>query len=318
MNSVETNFGTIHSSHALMASNFVSLPVMNQLGTLPQFLIIGAQKCGTSWLHAGLREHPQVFMPEDKDNEIDFCKAEELAILQQRLAQQNTGQKAGDACAAWFWTRRGNDPITGQYRNIVDDIADVLGTDIKLILLVRNPVHRSISGYLHHIRHRTLDPNVGILASDPALGIVTLSRYGYHLQNWLQRFSAENMLILPAPAEADTGAIFHAVLQFLQLNQTSQTMATDRHVLPGLAKVHQHDGIWVRLDDACMQDVSWRQSVPIKLIDHVLHARLISREEIDMLTASLAEDTHWFLEQIRQHGWWHDAYAVWNQASHRH
>ena len=39
---------------------------------LPDFLVIGAQKAGTSWLHHHLRLHPGVFLPEAKDQGY-FC-----------------------------------------------------------------------------------------------------------------------------------------------------------------------------------------------------------------------------------------------------
>ncbi|MBU1189394.1 MAG: sulfotransferase domain-containing protein [Gammaproteobacteria bacterium] len=286
---------------------------MHRAYSLPQFLIIGAQKCGTSWLHACLRQHPQVYLPADKDQEIDFRQRSQLAKLQQRLSGRSPEQLPGDACAAWFWTQRGSDPSTGQPRNIVDDIADVLGTDIRLILLVRNPVQRAISGYLHHVRHRSLDPNIGILDASPSLGITDLSRYGLHLHNWLQRFPADSLTVLPAPSEAATDGIFNAVLTFLQLPACDQKLNIDEQVMPGLCNVMQADGLWVRLDEACFQHVRWEPSVPIRELAHQPHVRLISSEEIKALTESLSKDTRWFLKQTCEHGWWHDAFALWTQ-----
>ncbi len=45
---------------------------MQRLGVLrprhlPAFLGIGAQKSGTTWLHARLREHPSIYLPEEKE-----------------------------------------------------------------------------------------------------------------------------------------------------------------------------------------------------------------------------------------------------------
>ncbi len=34
---------------------------------LPNFLIIGAQKSGTTWLWNEIRQHPDIFMPEHKE-----------------------------------------------------------------------------------------------------------------------------------------------------------------------------------------------------------------------------------------------------------
>jgi len=288
---------------------------MKRAENLPQFLIIGAQKCGTSWLHACLRDHPRVFMPADKDNEIDFRQAHQLAVLQQRLAGRSENQIAGDACAAWFWTRRGRDTVTGRQRNIVNEITDALGTDIKAILLVRDPVQRAMSGYLHHIQHASLDPGIPILDASPDLGILELSRYGDHLHNWLQLVADENMIVLPAPAEADTDEIFQSVLEFLRLDRSARMSATDRHVMPGLAKVLQEDGLWVRLDQKLMSDIHRKRKVAIKQIGEVSYARLISREEINTVSTILAEDTERFLKQVRAHGCWHSAYAAWTASS---
>lgn len=35
--------------------------------TLPDFLCIGSQRAGTTWLHECLREHPDLFLPEQKE-----------------------------------------------------------------------------------------------------------------------------------------------------------------------------------------------------------------------------------------------------------
>jgi len=40
------------------------------MSTIPTFLVVGAAKTGTSWLHQCIREHPNVFVPELK--EINF------------------------------------------------------------------------------------------------------------------------------------------------------------------------------------------------------------------------------------------------------
>lgn len=34
---------------------------------LPNFLVIGARRAGTTWVHRNLSQHPQVFMPVQKE-----------------------------------------------------------------------------------------------------------------------------------------------------------------------------------------------------------------------------------------------------------
>lgn len=38
-----------------------------KLETFPDFLVIGAQKAGTTWLYHNLRTHPQIWMPKEKE-----------------------------------------------------------------------------------------------------------------------------------------------------------------------------------------------------------------------------------------------------------
>ena len=72
----------------------------------PDFLIVGAQKCGTTWLHHHLRMIPQVFMPQDKDAPLFFNDAQEAETYCRRFDTALPGQLIGDACAGFFWTRQ--------------------------------------------------------------------------------------------------------------------------------------------------------------------------------------------------------------------
>jgi len=47
-----------------------STPNTDRQETRPGFLVIGAQKCGTSWLHRHLSAHPDLWMPPGKELEF--------------------------------------------------------------------------------------------------------------------------------------------------------------------------------------------------------------------------------------------------------
>jgi hypothetical protein len=38
----------------------------------PNFIVIGAQKSGTTWLYRNLRQHPDIFMPPEQHKELFF------------------------------------------------------------------------------------------------------------------------------------------------------------------------------------------------------------------------------------------------------
>jgi hypothetical protein len=112
------------------------------MGALPNVLIIGSMKCGTSSLHHYLDSHPDVQMSANK--EVNF------------FWRQTAWEKGRDWYRGWF---DGSVPIRGESSvNYTKDpkAARVCARrmrkvvpDAKLIYLVRDPVERSISHYLH-------------------------------------------------------------------------------------------------------------------------------------------------------------------------
>ena len=153
---------------------------------LPTFLVIGAQKCGTSSLHEYLALHPEIEMPATT-KELDFFLAD------------------GDPDAyAANW--RGDTDIRGEaspnYTNHpfhagVPARAAKLVPGAGLVFLVRDPIQRVVSHYVHrratHFERRSL-PDV--LADLPDNGIVHRSRYMWQLDRWLEHYPAEKVLVV--------------------------------------------------------------------------------------------------------------------------
>ena len=102
--------------------------------TLPSFLGIGAQKSGTTWLHARLREHPSLFLPAEKElHYFDWNFHRPLHGYARRFAD------AGDRLPG---------EITPGYGMLSPDrisfVARVL-PGVRLIYLMRDPVERAWS-----------------------------------------------------------------------------------------------------------------------------------------------------------------------------
>ena len=64
----------------------------------PDFLIIGAQKAGTTWLHRNLQAHPKIWMPKEKELHYFDEKIKLEGGLWSRLR--------GDRPADWRWRRQ--------------------------------------------------------------------------------------------------------------------------------------------------------------------------------------------------------------------
>lgn len=179
-----------------------STPNTDRQETRPGFLVIGAQKCGTSWLHRHLSAHPDLWMPPGKELEF-FSYTPHLAdpgLDAYHAAFAPAGDRlAGEATASYFWT--GSDSPwcrlpAGFEPDIPASVRRHLDPQLKLIVSLRDPVERALSAWAHYVAHRELDPELGFRDAAPYGGIVDMGFYGRHLARWRAHFPARQMLVL--------------------------------------------------------------------------------------------------------------------------
>lgn len=257
----------------------------------PNFLIIGAQKSGTSWLHHQLRQHPGIFMPPDKDAPFFFNNEQETVNFLKRFKLAPHGSLIGDANASYFWTRNSGPYPDVFNKDISFAIRQYLGDKLKLIVMLKHPVQRSISAYLHHIAHASVSINSTILEAPRELGIVSLSRYRQHLEHWLQDCPSSQLLILPAPDASNTDFILNRVCEFLAIENTGFSPNVHEVIFQGLKRKQRDDGVWAALLE-CVKTYDARTAeLPLMEIDGEKYVRLIQRSEIEILENMLAADS---------------------------
>ena len=112
------------------------------MNKLPHFVIIGAGKSASTWLHFALRQHPSIFMPEDEIPffEDPYYDASDLTPLHAALDQAPTGATIGIKRPNYLCTPECAPRLAKHLR------------DARLIAILRNPVDRAISQYYHLIR----------------------------------------------------------------------------------------------------------------------------------------------------------------------
>ena len=122
---------------------------------LPNFLIVGAAKCGTSSLHNYLNQHPDVFMPSYNEKGM---KVKEPRFLIKDLVKDRLHN------GVWSWREYQslfddvkNEKTIGEatvlylyyYKLAIKNIKLYLGDDVKIIIMLRNPTERAFSAYNH-------------------------------------------------------------------------------------------------------------------------------------------------------------------------
>lgn len=151
------------------------------------FLGIGAQKAGTTWLYENLKRHPDIAFPAGK--EVHFWD------MRQHLGQD------------WYLSHfednaRINGEITPAYSFLpVRTIEKIhaLNPDIKLVYLIRNPIDRAWSAALMALKRAemTIDEASDQWFIDHFYSKGSLARGDYKrcILNWLAVFPLEQLLI---------------------------------------------------------------------------------------------------------------------------
>ena len=206
---------------------------------LPDFLIIGAQKCGTTSLYSHLSQHPSVGTAFEKevryfndhfDKGVEWYKAHFPTLrTRDRIARQTGGR---------FITGEGEPsylPNPAAPQRVKD-----LVPEVRLIVMLRDPVQRAYSHYQHRFtRNREQRTFEQVCAADkealkdgwhnlPTGDLIRLghAHYSYlprgfyyeQLKTWSGVFPRDRFHIVSAEDFfADTQAVYDDVLAFLDL-----------------------------------------------------------------------------------------------------
>lgn len=150
------------------------------------FMIIGAQKCGTTSLASQLAAHPEIcFCKEKEPGYFHKTEAWEEGLEQYHsLYSPLPGQLCGEAST--YYT------FYPEYRETHNRLFEY-NPALKLIYVMRQPVERVISHYTHN-RVREIDTRPPEIAVFSDASYVNYSRYGVQLRPYLELFDPANVL----------------------------------------------------------------------------------------------------------------------------
>lgn len=163
----------------------------------PNFLIIGAQKAGSTWLYDMLGKHEKIFLPKRVEllffNRRDCEEPDAIKSYLENFSDAMDGQDwVGEKTPGYFWSNRAgifaNQPPVGHNPHIPQSVARILGRDLRLFVSLRHPVARAISGYGHHGSRGRIKPSEFLSDNIARLGIGDLGFYDKHLEAWEEVF----------------------------------------------------------------------------------------------------------------------------------
>lgn len=191
------------------------------------FLIIGAQKAGTTSLWQYLRPHPRLYLPSMKEAAFFFVSGspDELAQFSRKLfAEAPADALLGKVTPNY---------MIGESDIDVETVAKRIAStapDVRLIALLRDPIERAVSNYTMAFRRRqekrSLDAALSELDPEelagarrrpsPTNSYIVAGEYGRTLEIYRTFFSAEQLLVVFTEDLArDPGVVLDSVLCFL-------------------------------------------------------------------------------------------------------
>lgn len=179
----------------------------DSLSRLPDFIIGGAPKCGTTSLHFILDQHPDVGMPEAEIHYFDaddpIAHPDFLSVSGGRLDWFDVRPSAGEN-RKWYASRFapfegatmvGEDSTTYLFSEAAPERINAMLPEVKTIFLLRDPVRRAYSQYWHLIRSARLSCSFEKALSLHS-SIILGSTYAPHLRRYLDALGSERVMIL--------------------------------------------------------------------------------------------------------------------------
>ncbi|NJK67458.1 MAG: tetratricopeptide repeat protein [Microcoleus sp. CSU_2_2] len=208
----------------IVSKNTGKMPVLQNTVKIPNFIIIGSQRCGTTSLYTYLAQHPQILTPIKK--EMDFFSWHFHRGIDWYLAHFPPIPQGEN-----FFTFEAS-PSYFDYREAPERLYSAF-PQVKLIVLLRNPVDRAISHFYRlsslNWEHRSFDRAISdeverlnqnpeyIIGGEPG-NYLARGRYVEFIENWLALFPRKQLLILKSEDfYAGAAETVQQVLEFLDL-----------------------------------------------------------------------------------------------------
>ena len=194
------------------------------------FFIVGTAKSGTTTLFETLRKHPGIFIPRRKECRYFSCLpvnfsgraprssnyvVQSLEEYRKLFKGAKPGQLCGDISPDYLY----------YYQNAVPKILDEINAQVPIVIVLRNPIDRAYSNYLHHVREGreklsfevALNAEKERRAANWAWGwnYVDIGLYANQVKAYMDNF--ERVLLLLFEEDIIAGQATGKVLNFLNL-----------------------------------------------------------------------------------------------------
>ncbi|MCA9214213.1 MAG: sulfotransferase domain-containing protein [Planctomycetales bacterium] len=190
---------------------------------LPNFMIIGASKCGTTSLWTYLDRHPDVFLTRIKEPmffNMDRYYERGVNWYQQLFAEAGDAKLRGEATTSYTYA-----PHIPDVPKRIHDLVP----DCKFIYMVRPPVARTYSHYVQELQVRVFAPEGDLGTFEEAIEkcpmLVDAGMYIKQLERFERYFSRDQIKVIFAKdLRQNPNAVLSDIQEFLGLSHADLTV----------------------------------------------------------------------------------------------
>ena len=212
---------------------------------LPNLLIVGAAKSGTTSLHNYLKQHPEIFMSNHKEPHFLINKEIGENRIPKAVKTLNEYSSLFDGSDT-FKYRGESSAMYLQFPNIaIKNIKKYLEKDLKIIIMLRNPIDRAFSGYQHVKRFNVDEELTFAQALDvcedryfkqtsltPATRYIHIGMYYDFVKKFMHSFSGQVHVIIYDDFITDTQNELSKVFSFLKVKKINVNI-TEKYMVGG-------------------------------------------------------------------------------------
>ncbi|MBN2000673.1 sulfotransferase [candidate division KSB1 bacterium] len=199
---------------------------------LPDFIIGGAMKCGTTTLHQILDKHPQIFIPTDEIGFFDIdnhLQHSDYSFYHKGKNKWTAQIMNENPSKMWDWYLKkfagkekflkGEDSTTYLASKIAAERIAIQKKEIKLIFLLRQPTMRAYSNYYHMLRRGKVIYSFEDTIKYSPYCILNRSLYKEQLEHYYEVIPKERIkVVLFEELIANTESVIREICDFIQVD----------------------------------------------------------------------------------------------------
>ena len=175
------------------------------------FLMVGCQRCGTTWVDAALREHPEIYLPEKKQSYFfDRNYDRGMDWFMSRFEGAKAAHRAVGEVATGY-------SLPQAVERMAKDLPH-----LKIIMAMRNPIERAYSNYRVRFVEEGWSSFEDALEKSPDL--LERGQYADQIEHLLQFYPRDRLLLLIYDdLVADDRAYLRSIYEFLGVDPDFQS-----------------------------------------------------------------------------------------------